>query len=107
MALTGAERVGVCVKEMGVALVERTDDQIGHGFLRDTGCLKRSRSDRDTHAGATEEGALERCELHGTRLLPSVSGRGTTPYVISDWVVQLFLRLQPKRWERSQQPRPP
>ncbi|GGW94529.1 hypothetical protein GCM10010321_05180 [Streptomyces chartreusis] len=90
MAFAGTERVGVCVEKMGVARGERTDDQIGHGFLRDTGCLERSRSDREVHAGATEKGARGIGELHGTRLLPSDSGRGATQYVIFAGSVQRF-----------------
>ena len=34
VGLTGAQRVGKCVEQVGVARGERADDQVGHGFLR-------------------------------------------------------------------------
>lgn len=112
MTLTGAQGVGKCVKEMCVARGERTDDQIGHGFLRDTGCLERPRSELRNHAGMLEEGALERCEPHGTRLLPFISGRGATRYVIFRGSVHGFLlslegRVSREEARRSQWPTGP
>ncbi len=74
VGLTGVQRVGHGVEEMGVARVERADDRIGHGFLRDASCVVRSRSD-EIHAGTTgrERGVSVNC----TALPPSVGlGRG-------------------------------
>ncbi|GLW47360.1 hypothetical protein Stsp02_30220 [Streptomyces sp. NBRC 14336] len=60
MCFGGAQRVGQGVEEMGVALVERTDDQIGHGWIPPgSSCVERSRPDHTKHAG-TVKGALER-----------------------------------------------
>ncbi|CAM5642590.1 hypothetical protein SVIOM74S_01954 [Streptomyces violarus] len=75
VALTGAQRIGQGVEEIGVARVERADDHIGHGIP--PGCMvRRALPVRSVEARRDEEqGALERCELHGSALLPPVSGR--------------------------------
>jgi len=52
-----AEGVGKRVEFMGGALVERADDQTGHGFLRDTGCVKRSRELTRARPGQREGSA--------------------------------------------------
>ncbi|GHI01854.1 hypothetical protein Scel_01750 [Streptomyces cellostaticus] len=56
MPLAQAQRVGQGVEKVSTALVERADDQTGHGFLRDACCVERSRSGQTWHARGTGRG---------------------------------------------------